>query len=90
MHSATVFINNSDCSKAQGKAQEILSPVNTVVCVSRVQLFVIPWIVTHQAPLSMGFPKARILEWVAMSFFRGSSDPGVGSNPGLLHCGQFL
>ena len=27
----------------------------------------------HQAPLSMGFPRARILEWAAMPFSRGSS-----------------
>ena len=25
----------------------------------------------HQAPLSMGLPQARILEWVATSFSRG-------------------
>ena len=34
-----------------------------------------------------GISQARILEWVAISFFRGSSDPGIetqGSNPGLL------
>ena len=40
------------------------------VCVlnhfSRVRLFELPWTVAHQAPLSMGFSKARILEWVAM------------------------
>ena len=28
-----------------------------------------------QTPLSMGFPKARILEWVAIPFSRGSSPP---------------
>ena len=28
---------------------------------------VMPWTVARQAPLSMGFPKARILEWVAIS-----------------------
>ena len=33
---------------------------------SRVQLFVTPWSVAHQAPLSMGILQARILEWVAM------------------------
>jgi len=32
-----------------------------------------PWTVTCQAPLSMGFFQARILEWVAISFSRGSS-----------------
>ena len=32
----------------------------------RVQLFVTPWTVACQAPLSMGILQARILEWVAM------------------------
>ena len=40
---------------------------------SRVQLFVTPWTVAHQAPLSMEILKARILEWVAMPSSRGSS-----------------
>ena len=40
---------------------------------SRVQLFESPWTVTHQAPLSMGIPQARILEWVAVPSSRGSS-----------------
>ena len=36
--------------------------------------FVIPWTVTHQSPLSMGFPSIpRILQWVVISFSRGSS-----------------
>ena len=34
---------------------------------------VTPWTVAHQVPLSMGFFQARILEWVAISFSRGSS-----------------
>ena len=33
--------------------------------------------------------QARILEWVAISFSRGSSLT-QGSNPGLLHCRQIL
>ena len=33
--------------------------------------------------------QARILEWVAFPFSRGSSQPN-GSNPGLLHCRQIL
>ena len=42
---------------------------------SQIQLrdFHISWTVARQAPLSMGFSKARILEWVAVSFSRGSS-----------------
>ena len=35
--------------------------------------FVTPWAVARQASLSMGFPMARILEWVARSSSRGSS-----------------
>ena len=40
---------------------------------SRVQLFATPWIVARQASLSMGILQARILEWVATPFSRGSS-----------------
>ena len=36
---------------------------------------VIPWTVSCQAPLSMGILQARMLEWVAMPSFRGSSQP---------------
>ena len=54
--------------------------VNTVMrfllcmpsCFSHVQLFETLWTVAHQAPLSMGILQA-ILEWVAMSSSRGSS-----------------
>ena len=31
------------------------------------------WTVAHQAPLSMGFPRTRVLEWVDNPFSRGSS-----------------
>ena len=33
------------------------------------------WTVACQASLTMGFPQARILEWVAISFSRGSYRP---------------
>ena len=36
-----------------------------------------------------GIFQARVLEWVAISFSRGSSRP-TGSNPGLSHCRQML
>ena len=35
---------------------------------SCVRLFVTPWTVAHQAPLSMEF--SRILEWLSIPFFR--------------------
>ena len=34
-----------------------------------------PWTVARQAPLTLGIPQARILEWVAMPSSRGSSQP---------------
>ena len=33
---------------------------------TRVRLFATPWTITRQAPLSMGIPQARILEWVVI------------------------
>ena len=44
-------------------------------CFSCVWLFLTPWTVACQAPLSMGILQARILEWVAISFSRVSSQP---------------
>ena len=41
----------------------------------RVWLFATPWTIVQQATLSMGILQARILEWVAMPFSRGSSWP---------------
>ena len=46
-----------------------------VKSLSRVQLFANSWVVAHQAPPSMGFFQARVLEWIAISFSRGSSHP---------------
>ena len=37
-------------------------------------LFVTPWTVVHQVLLSRDFP-ARILEWIAISYSSGSSQP---------------
>ena len=42
---------------------------------SHVRLSATSWTAAHEAPLSMGFFPARILEWVAISFSRGSSRP---------------
>ena len=44
---------------------------------SHVWLFVTPWTITHQVPLSMRIFQARILEWVAMPSSRGFSQPRV-------------
>ena len=42
---------------------------------SCVRLFLTPWAVAGQAPLSTGILQARILEWVAVPSSRGSSQP---------------
>ena len=42
---------------------------------SCVWLFVTLWTLAREAPLSSGTSQARILEWVAASFSRGSSRP---------------
>ena len=58
---------------------------------SHVQLFVTPWPVACQGPLSMGILQTRILEWVAMPSSRGSSQPrGWIQIPGFPHCRQIL
>ena len=44
---------------------------------SRVQLFVTPWTVAHQAPLSMGFFRQEY--WTGLSF----PSPGDLPNPGI-------
>ena len=44
---------------------------------SRVRLFATPWTLVQQAPLSVGLPQARILEWVVMPSSRDLSDPGT-------------
>ena len=36
-----------------------------------------PWIVAHQAPLFIVFPRKKILKWVAIPFARRSSQPMV-------------
>ena len=46
-----------------------------VKSLSRVRLFPTPWTVDYQAPSSVGFFQARVLEWIAISFSRGSSRP---------------
>ena len=40
-----------------------------------VRFFATPWTTACQAPVSLGIPQARILEWVAMPSSRGSSQP---------------
>ena len=66
------------CSQAVQR-ERAQTAAGTKACVdactlSCVQLFASPWTIAHQAPLSRIF-QARILEWVTISFSRGSSWP---------------
>ena len=51
---------------------------------SHVWLFVTPWTVACQAPLSRGFPRQEILEWVDVSFSRVSSQPSLSCTGKLI------
>ena len=62
--------NNGHLHKHRGGP--VLCCAQSLSCV---QLFVIPWTIACQAPLSMGILQARILEWVAMPSSRGFSQP---------------
>ena len=53
-----------------------------------VQLFVTPWTVAYQAPLSMGFFRQQY--WSGVPFPSAGIFPTQGSNPGLPHCRQIL
>ena len=63
-------------------------PLKVKVLLSRVQLFLTPWTVAREAPLSMGFPRQEY--WSGLPFSSPGDLPDQGSNPHLLHCRQIL
>ena len=60
---------------AQTTTQLHSSHISKGKSLSRVRLFATPWTVAYQAPLSMEFFQAVVLEWIAISFSKGSSQP---------------
>ena len=56
---------------------------------SHVQHFTTLRTATRQAPLSMGFSQARILDWVAIPSSRGSPHPGIEPKSPALAGGLF-
>ena len=50
------------------------------------QIFVTPWTVACQAPLSMGLPRQEY--WSGLPFLLQGIFLTQGSNPGFLHCKQ--
>ena len=70
-----VSAGNAKAPKATGEINKnirCLSVSHTVVSNSA-----IPWTVARQAPLSMGFLQARILEWVGIPFPGDLLKPGI-------------
>ena len=78
--------------KGISESGEALSVCAVLCCassLSHVQLFVSPWAVACQAPLSMGILQARILQWVTMPSSRGSSQPRDGTRVSCI-AGEFF
>jgi len=46
--------------------------------------------VAYQAPLAMGCPRARILQWVAISFSGGSFQPWQVDSFPMSHMGKLV
>ena len=61
-----------------------------VKSLSPVQLFVTPWTVAYQAPASMGFFPARVLEWIAISFSGDLPNPGIEPGSPALQADTLL
>ena len=71
------------------KCFDCVAKVDKVKLLSRVQLFVTPWTVAYQAPLSMGFSRQEY--WSGLPFpSPGGIFPTQGSNPSPSHCRQTL
>ena len=81
LRNPSYFLFCSDCQGAQLNLMLNAEPIIylgmkvKVKSLSLFRRFATPWTVGYQAPLSMGFFQARILEWVAISFSRRSSQP---------------
>ena len=58
------------------------SIVCVLSCLSRVQLFLTPWTVAHQAPLSMGFSRQEY--WKGLPFPSPGDLPDPGIEPAAL------
>ena len=56
---------------------------------SRIWIFVTPWTVACQTPLSMGILQKRILEWVAFPSSREPSQPRNGTHVSRI-AGRFF
>ena len=80
------WLSNS-MSRVYLPGTHVCACVRACCCFSHVRLFVTLWTVAScQASPSMGFSRARILEWVAMSSSRGSSQPRDWTHGSCVFC----
>ena len=72
-------MNSSEASPLKKNACYWITQINAVASnrISSLQLFVTPWTVAHQAPLSMGFSRQEY--WSVLPF----SFPGDLPHPGI-------
>ena len=83
---ATVWMKLEDFMQSETSQLQEDKYCMSVSYFSCALFFATPGTVAYKAPLSMrGILQVSILEWVAISSFRGSSQPRDGTNPGLLH-----
>ena len=61
------------------KVGKTTRPFSSVHSLSRVQLFVTPWTVAYQAPLSIGFSKQEY--WIGLPFPSPGDLPNLGIEP---------
>ena len=66
-----------------GRGQPIVGLRFCVCVLDRVRLFVTPWTVACEAPLSMGFPRHEY--WSGLPFPPPGNLPDPGVDPCLLH-----
>ena len=70
-------------------SKSVVPLFSSLMCIQsliHVPLFSTPWTVACQASLPMEFFQARILEWVAIYFSRGSSQPRDGTCVSFVSC----
>ena len=83
-HTIYIFqpISNGDGNWAQSDRCSLGYYVCVLSCFSLVWLFVTPWTIAHQAPLSMGFPRQEY--WSGLPFPSPGDLPDPGIKPGSL------
>ena len=80
---ASLYIQKNQVWRRNGEGIFHLSSVHMHACtLSHVQLFVTPWTVAHQAPLSMGFSRQEY--WSGLPWFSPGDFPDPGIEPSSL------